>query len=935
MLKRALIFGLFAVISASGCENDDDGESKSSGGTAGHGGKDGGSAALAGGGRTGGSTSRGGSGGAVDPNGSGGAPDGGIDGGGTTGGDEASGGSGGVLERGGAGGHLTGGVGAHDTGGRATGGHETGGASGGIGGGGTAGAGGTLSGGGVAGTQSSGGTGGIVGTGGAVEGESGGSGGDIGMGGATNPGGNEGGAGGESGAGGDDNAARWLGPCAPLDISDDARTVLAHEGLWTRAGGWEVLPDLPGGDESNVPLALSRDGHVVFGISGSALGNELYRWTRETGTVGLGITYLPNKALATNADGTVLAGWIGQYLLPFRWTLAGGLVELPIDVTAVDGSESPDYVSLSNDGKTALYDSAYEFSEGPFIWKQESGWLNEFNFQPSFGSALAGSGLRVSSYDTPPISLHGFRCLLSDWPSPELACQAPGAWYSLITGAYETSVVGAVLRSSFDGDAAVGTQLSWAEPSAVSTFYWSETDNSALVGDALAQHGSFLDVQPKAPAALTGDGSTLLSVATRRDAGTAHDECVIGKVRRSDEPVMPSAPSPVPSGCGNGQLASDEACDDGDANNADGCNSRCQRPALALGGAFSCALQESGAVKCWGAGANGQLGNGSTQDQLSPVSVTGVSSAIQLAAGDTHACALLADGTVKCWGAGGQGQLGLGSLADHSTAMAVASLSGITQIAAGENETCALTGAGNVWCWGSGIGTPTEIPDLDDVVQVATGGDRLSCALLAGGAVQCWGNEWEGSPPPALAEAAIQISVGQRHGCALLASGNVSCWITYDDYEASQCTDTPSVCPGQGFFPYFGSCAMQQGQAYDPAPSSAPIVQLVSGRHHNCVLHADGKVVCWGAGSYGQLAAVHADRFSALRDRYPGLPEFVSPLSGAVQLSGGANHNCAVLDDGHVRCWGSNGRGELGSGIALCNGPRGFAVPVEVQGLLP
>jgi len=395
---------------------------------------------------------------------------------------------------------------------------------------------------------------------------------------------------------------------------------------------------------------------------------------------------------------------------------------------------------------------------------------------------------------------------------------------------------------------------------------------------------------------------------------------------------MPAAPSAVPSGCGNGQVATNEACDDGDANNADACNSRCQRPALALGGAFSCALQGSGAVNCWGAGSNGQLGNGSTQDQLSAVSVTGLSSAIQLAAGDAHACALLADGTVKCWGAGGQGQLGLGSLADHSTAMAVASLSGITQIAAGENQTCALTGAGTVSCWGSGVGTPTEIPDLDDVVQVATGGDRLSCALLVDGTVQCWGNEWDGPPAHALPEAAIQISVGQRHACALLASGNVSCWITYGDYEATQCTDTPSVCPGQGFFPYFQSCAMQQGEPYNPAPGSAPIVQLVSGRHHNCVLHADGKVVCWGAGSYGQLAAVHTERFSTLRDRYPGAPEFVSPLSGAVQLSGGANHNCAVLDDGHVRCWGSNGRGELGSGIALCNDPRGFAVPVEVQG---
>jgi hypothetical protein len=46
-----------------------------------------------------------------------------------------------------------------------------------------------------------------------------------------------------------------------------------------------------------------------------------------------------------------------------------------------------------------------------------------------------------------------------------------------------------------------------------------------------------------------------------------------------------------------------------------------------------------------------------------------------------------------------------------------------------------------------------------------------------------------------------------------------------------------------------------------------------------------------------------------------------------------ALHGSPCLLSGHVRCWGSNGRGELGSGIAQCNAPHGFAVPVEVQGL--
>jgi alpha-tubulin suppressor-like RCC1 family protein len=80
-----------------------------------------------------------------------------------------------------------------------------------------------------------------------------------------------------------------------------------------------------------------------------------------------------------------------------------------------------------------------------------------------------------------------------------------------------------------------------------------------------------------------------------------------------------------------------------------------------------CAVLSDHHVRCWGDNAYGQLGNGSTNNSLSPVAVTGITSATAIALGSGiqsigtsygFSCALLAAGTVQCWGYGGEGQLG-------------------------------------------------------------------------------------------------------------------------------------------------------------------------------------------------------------------------------------------------------------------------------------
>ena len=221
--------------------------------------------------------------------------------------------------------------------------------------------------------------------------------------------------------------------------------------------------------------------------------------------------------------------------------------------------------------------------------------------------------------------------------------------------------------------------------------------------------------------------------------------------------------------------------------------------AVATGENHTCALVAGGQVQCWGNGNEGELGDNSTTNALTPVMVSGLSGAMVIAAGGNHTCALMASGQVQCWGENNYGQLGSNSTTRALTPVMVSGLSGATAITAGINHTCALVAGGQVQCWGynyfgqlgdnstTNALTPVTVSGLSGATAIAAGGSH-TCALIAGGQVQCWGSNYTGqlgnnSTTDALTpvtvnglSGAMAIAAGGGHTCALVAGGQVQCW---------------------------------------------------------------------------------------------------------------------------------------------------------------
>jgi len=341
---------------------------------------------------------------------------------------------------------------------------------------------------------------------------------------------------------------------------------------------------------------------------------------------------------------------------------------------------------------------------------------------------------------------------------------------------------------------------------------------------------------------------------------------------------------------------------------------------LALGYLHTCARKGDGKVSCWGDNGAGQLGDGIPFDggarapALVPQGVPGIDDAVKLASGVSHSCVVRRSGTVSCWGINTSGQLGRASVPRSSSPVDVVGITTAVDIACGTSFTCALLMGGTVSCWGAnssgqlGDGTKVErataapVSQLTDVTSLAAA-ESHACAIVIGGAVKCWGRNTDGQlgngttvdslVPTALGtlSGVAQIVAASHFTCARLISGQLNCWGTNADGQLG--TGTSSIAP-------------------NPTPAITKVSDAIAvsvGYTHACAVRRTGDVACWGAAGSGQVGSGQVPADASVPS-----PAAVLGVTGALDVSTGGDHSCAMTGTGAVLCWGNNVFGQLGDG---------------------
>jgi hypothetical protein len=92
---------------------------------------------------------------------------------------------------------------------------------------------------------------------------------------------------------------------------------------------------------------------------------------------------------------------------------------------------------------------------------------------------------------------------------------------------------------------------------------------------------------------------------------------------------------------------------------------------------------------------------------------------------------------------------------------------------------------------------------------------------------------------------------------------------------------------------------------------SSNVISIAGGAGHTCALTSLGGVKCWGSNYYGQIG----NNFAGGAALSPF--DVVDMSEGVVEIAAGQFHNCGVLTNGSVKCWGRNGGGQIGDNTTV------------------
>lgn len=152
---------------------------------------------------------------------------------------------------------------------------------------------------------------------------------------------------------------------------------------------------------------------------------------------------------------------------------------------------------------------------------------------------------------------------------------------------------------------------------------------------------------------------------------------------------------------------------------------------------YFCGRKTDGTITCRGLNSDGQLGDGSTKNNLTGYVTAAGSGYTTVATASAHTCATRADGSLWCWGNNDNGQLGDGTTGTSLTPVQVVSGVSWRSVTAGQRHTCGLADDKRVFCWGT-----------NEVGALGNGGSESDAPVVPPvRSGTCWNDEFEADDP--------------------------------------------------------------------------------------------------------------------------------------------------------------------------------------------
>jgi alpha-tubulin suppressor-like RCC1 family protein len=363
-------------------------------------------------------------------------------------------------------------------------------------------------------------------------------------------------------------------------------------------------------------------------------------------------------------------------------------------------------------------------------------------------------------------------------------------------------------------------------------------------------------------------------------------------------------------------------------------------------------LKSDGTLWAWGRNAEGQLGDGTNVDRLTPVQIGTDSNWSSIFAIHLRSFAIKVDGTLWAWGHNASGQLGDGTTVDRTTPTQVGTDTDWKTVASGGWHTLGVKTNGTLWSWGTqytgelGIGSITSTvlepiqvgteTDWDDVAgaYVIFNNAAYSFALKVDGSLWAWGSNY-------------RLPITSSFTEFVTTPEKITTYLTWNKIEANgwhvgalldASSPEPIFCGGISTGESFGQTELlgsngllytwgdalygvlgngsYQTDALDSDKSSPTLISsgvkwkdISVGYQHMIALKLDGTIWSWGLNTNGQLG-----KGTTTNNNANGTPAQIGSDSDWTYISAGNYHSLAIKSNGTLWTWGAGLYGRLGVG---------------------